>query len=622
MFAPGTSPASFVAPGRPAGTGSAVIFRNSNAGAIGIYQRAQQLEAARLAREAAARAKADAERFKQMQTGLKLDDDTAPYYQEPYSGMVAEAKQNVGSLYNAASGTYVADPFNRQSMVDKTVAPVHTYKRLADDDWNGIVKPSVATAKADKELRGDDIEKQIYNAHFDNGDPTTGKLIAPSDLKKGYHDEILNDPKNINQAVAIDNFAKTIPGSQDYATLIKGKPGTYSEADDLMTRFAAIQPDGKGGHQVKIGANGLPVLRNPLALLQATQGTRVGKLLDYDMQQQNALREAAIKKMQNQEQLTPEERAAANGPQKTKLDFLTERLMGHVVIKSKESRQYIPLPRPRAAAAAAPGFIAPDGQLVPGEIQGTVQTTPDTNRDAGGFVPAVGGLDILGKMPVTQAGTRVSNFPHLGQGKQVLTADKYGNPKAEVRVRGLRATRYYSEDGSGNFVETPNNTVPQDGVLGRSVAHAVDVATGKPLFGKTEAELKAAIASGRAKPQMFIEYETDKNTNFGDSYEADLASRKEANENSANPKSIAELEAASKKAVSQGVRRHLIPYDPQNAQQIDARTKNFYRAAQATMLRNARGYRAEVPVTPKRPTGTDLGAPKAAGTRSTGIKWN
>jgi hypothetical protein len=223
---------------------------------------------------------------------------------------------------------------------------------------------------------------------------------------------------------------------------------------------------------------------------------------------------------------------------------------------------------------------------------------------AGGYVPAVGGLDILGKMPVTDPGQKVASFPHLGQGEQVLTADKYGNPKAEVRVKGFRATRYYSEDGGGNFVEKPNNQVPQDGVLGRSIAHAVDVATGKPLFGKSEAEIKAAIASGRAKPQMFVEYETDKNTNFGTAYDADLASRMETNANSANPKSVAELEAQSKAAVSKGVQRHLIPYDDQNGQLIDGRTKKFYRAAQATMLRNARGYRNEVPATPKRPTGT------------------
>jgi len=615
------TPGSTVDPRRGAGTGSAVIFRGDNRGILNIYQNAERLRLAREAAAARARQQAEAERFKQMQTGLKIDDDTAPIYQAPYSEMVGGIKQGVGSLYNAASPDYIADPFNRQSAVDARVTPVRTYKRLADDDWNGIVKPTVAAAKGDSELQGDLIEKALYNAHYTDNDPTNGKLIAPADLPRGYHDTILNDPKYINQATATDNFAKKIPGSQEYATLLKGKPGTYSESDDLMTRFAAIEPDGKGGHQVKLDKNGRPVLRNPLVLLQAAQGTKFGRLLDDDVKQQAALREGAAEKMRNYEPLTDAERAAVSAPQKTKLDFLTDRLLGHVVVKSREARQYIPVPQPRAAAAA-PGFIAPSGELVGGDYQATLQTTPDATRQAGGYVPSVAGLNMLGTMNVNTPGQKVYSFPTLGQGQQVLTADKYGNPKGEVRVKGFRATRYYSEDGKGEFGEYANNQVPQDGVLGRSVAHAVDAATGKPLFGKSEAEIKAAIASGRAKPQLFIEYETDKNTNFGRAYEEDLASRIEANDNSANPKSVAELEAQAKAAVSKGVQRHLIPYDQQNAQLIDARTKNFYRAAQRTMLQQSRAVKAQGTTAPKRPTGTDLGTPKAAGTRKSGVNWD
>jgi hypothetical protein len=261
-------------------------------------------------------------------------------------------------------------------------------------------------------------------------------------------------------------------------------------------------------------------------------------------------------------------------------------------------------PQPKSAGKEK-GFVPDDGSLVEGDYSATLPAT----------APAYAGLRDDKGTPVgydfSQAAGPQKTFQHLGQGKQPILKTASGDLK-EKHTDAIKINSYYTEDGKGNFSEVTNNVTPQAGVFGPSTVVAVDVKTNKPLFSKSREEQKQLIASGAARPQLFIDLAADKNEKFAADKSRVLRELTQANNDPGNfnKKSPAELEDQATKIVSKGVTRHFIPYNAQNAQAIDPVTGGHYRAALKTMLRSFKQGAAPAPKAKANPLG--FGAPAAS----------
>jgi hypothetical protein len=570
------------APG--AGKGSAYILGRSGPDALSILINGQRSRDRAAAFEAAARAKAQAEDYKDWNARVAgLNNTTGPTYQR----YASEQRTMLGTKLEAIH----ADPkmsrqeksFKANELIDQTQIGLAAGKQI--DDQNAKIKLDYGN---DKEINQEKFWQDLHAKQFQSlpdGKPDMSRPVAPLDYDQTTPEQLLQDRKYLNPSVLYKNFAATLAPKKTTQQAVGGKPGTMSTTYSNEVRLWKQNTDGSP----MLNRNGDMEMNITDSLTESALGNeRIKRDLQGMMGEHDALTKSGEAKMANYEQLTPEERGALE-VEPTMKDLLGRRLTEFALASHRETQRYNRYPRPTAAAGGKPkaNDVVPDSGAF-GEYNLPAKT--DAGRDYSTAKPLYpGGLAI----PTTR---RYANSQETlgGGGKPMRVNGK------EVATVGSQITGIERHDENGHWMRDVTNK-PFAGTYGNWFSDVRDKKTGFRVTDKTKAEKAQMLREGKGEVANYINGYSIGKKDYTASHDETLKKLQAANpvEGMAGHKADPVLEDEARRIATTGSEPVVFPYNEQNARVIDPETQNFYRGSLAKRQQIANEARQQPAQTPK-----------------------
>ncbi|TGE29798.1 hypothetical protein [Hymenobacter metallicola] len=336
-----------------AGTGEAVILQGGSAPLNTIMRLDAQAQRQRQLAEAQKLKARDQELqdLQKVRSGL-TDRGFLPYHKQLTQGRT-QFFDKLGSIYQTPGlsrderylqGQKLADDYNNQARWTENLG--ERFKEV------------VQLTSKDKRYIGQRIDEGLLNKIKDSqGNTLPIGTFSPESVQ-----EVLNDPRNHDTTEVVNQWLdKTLSDDQSLVSSA-ARPGGYGKTQKAVSNWFLVE-----NGQIKLDSNTnkpIPRTELPEVLMAAEKDPFMRGQIDLKQREHQAVLQAIEAKMQNYEQLTPEERQLVGQETiapKTRKDFLNELLLPHAYQRTSNVETYRAKPQPRVGRAGSDKGPGTDG---------------------------------------------------------------------------------------------------------------------------------------------------------------------------------------------------------------------------------------------------------------------
>lgn len=544
--------------------------------------RVLQQEGGRVARERAAAA-----RLKQQQDASAAKD-VVPLTADGWLPHNEELTAAVKAGYEQQQKIYAdpgLSPFEKKQQALQIQGDL---KQMADRS-NELKKRYDETIALASDPRYDKqkLEASAYNSYF-RVDPATNerKAIPLREYDPNVQADLRTNSDNFNQDEVLKRFIKSEADSENDRLGKAAAPGGYGSVDAASSNIFEV----KNG-QVVLNADGSPHIRDISALLQrAHRDPFMASILrgnSAKAQQAAGVDAMSAGGPDQYAPLTPEQQLGlaalpdANVAQRVDLANLVS---DYGRTKTSRMQTYRALPRPSAGSSGGKEKYTQSDPNQGGFGRVGLSTANDGTRHADG----------------TQTDRSTSGMSSAWRGvPPTRTSVSTGKPEPYTRDN-VTFKRLFVQQPGGNAVLEPNNMTSQSMQFG-AITHVLTTRSGQLIRATSEADnatpeaLEAWYKRARAqypdaKSGWVVEATPKKGQN---SYANDDEAYKDlykSNEEQDGGKTPAELRSKAHKLVAEQNATYFVPYEGDNARQLNSYTKNYYEQGRAAREAFQRDY--------------------------------